>query len=285
MMYTWPPSPIDYHMHTGVTVDANMKETDACEQALSRGISEIAFTNHLMLNQPNYRMSPQACVSHCERVRECQERYPNLTIRLGLEVDYYPGREHEIDETVRGYEELIGRPFDLILGSVHELNGVFFSNKQQAPALYRDRDLADLYREYFDVATCAVRSRLFEVMAHPDLIKKYVGELTPALGFAEYSASVSSYVDALLETGTGLEVNTKGLKLKVKETYPSSNLLQMYVSKATAAGIDPAFTLGSDAHCAADVGDFLPEAAALLRSLGVRQLARFEAHRRSAWRM
>ncbi len=278
-----PRGLIDYHLHTGVTIDAKMKEIDACERALSRGIREIAFTNHVMLNQPNYLMSPQACAAHWERVQECQERYPGLTIRLGLEVDYYPGSQHEIAGVIREYEELIGRPFDLILGSVHELNGVFFSNKQQAPALYKDRYLADLYREYFALATEAVYSRLFDVMAHPDLIKKYVGELTPTLDFAQYASSASSYVDALLETGIGMEVNTKGLKLKVNEAYPSGELLRMYVSRAAAAGIDPVFSLGSDAHSVEDVGDFIAEGAALLRSLGVVQIARFQAHRRSPW--
>ena len=53
---------------------------------------------------------------------------PPVHIRLGIEMDYYPNREKEIDATLQSYEGLIGRPFDLILGSVHEIKGGFFSN-------------------------------------------------------------------------------------------------------------------------------------------------------------
>src|SRR5512142_2296780 len=65
---------IDYHTHTGVTVDAKMTESDACAQAVARGILELAFTNHIMLNQPAYLMSLQACLAHWERIQACQKQ-------------------------------------------------------------------------------------------------------------------------------------------------------------------------------------------------------------------
>lgn len=276
---------IDYHLHTGVTVDARMSESEACAQAKARGVQEIAFTNHLMLNQPAYLMSPEACIAHWERIQACQKQYRGLKIRLGLEVDYYPGREEEIQAMLRRYEQLLGRPFDLVLGSVHELNGVFFSNKHEAPRLFEDQDLLALYRDYFAVATQAARSRLFDIMAHPDLIKKFTYELTPPLAFDKYCEAVETYIDALLETGTGIELNTKGMKLKVSEPYPSKEMLALYLAKARASGADPIITLGSDAHAAGDVGDHVLEGATLLRSLGVTELARFEGRRRSTWRL
>lgn len=276
---------IDYHMHTGVTVDAKMSESEACAQALARGVHEIAFTNHIMLNQPAYLMSPEACLTHWERIQACQKQYRGLKIRLGLEVDYYPGREEDLAATLRHYEQVLGRPLDIVLGSVHELNGVFFSNQHQAPRLYEDQDPVSLYCEYFEVATQAVRSRLFDIMAHPDLIKKYTYELTPPVAFDKYRLAVEPYIDALLETGTGIELNTKGLKLKVSEPYPSKELLELYLAKARTAGVAPILTLGSDAHAASDVADHVLEGATILRGLGVTELARFEGRKRSTWRL
>lgn len=276
------PRLIDYHMHTGVTIDCRMHETLACERAVALGIHEIAFTNHIMLNQPDYRITPEVCVTHWERIQACQKQYPGLTIRLGIEMDYYPGREQEIAATLHEYEKLMGRPLDLVLGSIHELNGVFFSNKNHAPDLYKDRDLVSVYCEYFAVAAQAVRSRLFEIMAHPDLIKKYTNQLTPPLAFADYRAAVEPYIDALLETGVGMELNTKGLKLPLNEAYPSTKMLELYLAKARAAGAKPILTLGSDAHAVEDVGGCLLEAAEILRSLGVRELTCFRGHVRSA---
>ncbi|MGE5250873.1 MAG: histidinol-phosphatase HisJ family protein [Bacteroidota bacterium] len=283
MLNPQPPRLIDYHMHTGVTVDAKMTETQACERAVSMGIHEIAFTNHIMLNHSKYHISPEACLVHWERIRACQEQYPGLGIRLGIEMDYYPGREEEIAATLRSYEELLGRPLDIVLGSIHELNGIFFSHPDDAPALFRDRELASVYCEYFAVAAQAVRSRLYDVMAHPDLIKKYTHVLTSPLPFAEYQSAVEPYIDALLEDEVGLELNTKGLKINVKEAYPSTQLLELYLLKARISGREPIITLGSDAHTVEEVGGCLQEGAAILRGLGVTALARFGAHVRSAW--
>lgn len=276
---------LDYHMHTGVTVDARMTESDACAQAVARGIREIAFTNHIMLNQPDYLMTVEACQAHYERIQACQKQYHNLKILLGLEMDYYPGREQDVAHTLQEYTRLLGRPFDLVLGSVHELNGVFFSNQHQAPALYQDRDVVELYCEYFAVATQAVRSGLFDIMAHPDLIKKYTFDLTPPVPFEKYRQAVEPYVEALLETGTGMELNTKGMKLKVSEPYPSLALLELYLARAASSGRQPVLTLGSDAHAAVDVADHVLEAALMLRGLGVTELACFEGRSHSAWRL
>src|SRR5512142_3216583 len=142
MMDSPLPRLMDYHLHTAVTVDARMSESEACERASALGIREIAFTNHIMLNQPAYRMSAQACAVHWENIQACRKAYPALEIKLGIEVDYYPGREQEIADAIAEYERVLGRPFDVVLGSIHELNGVFFSNQHHAPDLYKDRDLA-----------------------------------------------------------------------------------------------------------------------------------------------
>ena len=285
MMEQQPAKLIDYHMHAAVSIDSRMKEAEACERALSLGIHEIAFTNHLMLNQPHYFMSPQACVTHWEQIQACQKLYPELGIRVGIEMDYYPGREQDIADTLGRYEQLMGRPFDLVLGSVHELDGVFFSNKNHAPDLFKAHDLVSVYCDYFRVATEAVRSGLFDIMAHPDLIKKYTYVLTDPLPFAEYRGAVAPYLDALLEMGVAMEVNMKGLRPPLNEAYPSTGMLELYISKARAMGVEPIFTMGSDAHQAEVVGLCLPEGAAHLRSLGVSRLASFNARQRSAWEL
>jgi histidinol-phosphatase (PHP family) len=278
-----PPRLIDYHMHTAVTIDGMMNEIEACERALSLGIQEIAFTNHVMLNQPDYTVSPEAIVAHWKQIQGCQQRFPQLKIRVGIEMDYYPGREQEIAASLRGYEQLIGRPFDLVLGAIHEMNGFFFSNKHHAPGFYKDHDLLSLYHDYFALETMAVRSRLFDLIAHPDLIKKYTHELTPPVAFDDYRAAVEPFIAALLETGVGMEVNTKGLKLKVGEAYPSNEFLELYLSKARISGVEPILTLGSDAHKADDVGSHLLEVAESLRNRGVRNISTFEKRVRSAF--
>jgi histidinol-phosphatase (PHP family) len=267
---------IDYHLHTAGTIDCKMTESQVCEQALAMGIREIAFTNHIMLNQPDYIISQEAFTSHWEQIQVCQQRYPQMTIRLGIEMDYYQGRENDIAATLQRYQILIDRPFDLVLGSIHEMDGKFFSNQKCAPVFFQDHDLISLYREYFALSTEAVRSHLFDVIAHPDLIKKYTNDLTPPVPFVQYKSAVEPFIDELLVSGVGIEINTKGLTINVGEMYPSNEFLELYLSKASECGKEPILTLGSDAHNIDGVGRNVAEAARILLQMGVSSLASFD---------
>jgi histidinol-phosphatase (PHP family) len=267
---------IDYHLHTIVTVDGKMTEDQACERAILMGMQEIAFTNHIMLTEPDYSMSHESFVKHWEQIQSCQQRYPELTIRLGLEIDYYDGREKEITDTIQQYEDLIRRPFDLVLGAVHHMKGVFFSSKFNAPELFNNYEIVELYHDYFTLATKAIKSHLFDVMAHPDLIKKFMGVFSPSVPFEHYRTAVGSYVEALLACGVGIEVNTKGFEQRGGEAYPSDDLLELYISKAKAQGREPIITLGSDAHKIADVGRYIMDGAMTLQKLGQGTIMSFE---------
>lgn len=278
-----PQNLMDYHLHTAVTVDGRMGENDACSRCTALGIREIAFTNHIMLTQPDYTISPRSFVDHWMAIQDCRERYPQLNIRLGIEMDYYLECEDEIAGQLKYYENLIGRPFDLVLGSVHEVNGSFFSNKHLAPSFFKDRDLVTLYREYFHVATRAAQCGIFDVMAHPDLIKKYTHDLTPPVAFESYRESIDPFIDALVSSGVGIEVNTKGLKLSVNEIYPSDDFLRLYLDHARIRGVAPVITLGSDAHKVEDVGLYITETISSLRQLGIDHLTCFDQRQKSAF--
>jgi histidinol-phosphatase (PHP family) len=267
---------IDYHLHTGVTIDGKMNEKMACEKAVSMGIYEIAFTNHVMLTKPDYRMPTSLLSDHWEKIQDCQVRYPELKIRIGIEVDYYLDREKEIATIVNNYEQILNRPFDLILGSVHEIRGGFFSNKNHAPDFFKGQDLIALYREYFDLSTRAVQSRIYDIIAHPDLIKKYTYQLTPPVSFDKYISSAERFIDSLIDCQVGIEVNTKGLKLPVNETYPSNAFLELYLSKIKTRGSQTIISLASDAHKVDDVGYGLSETAENLLKLGLTALTGFE---------
>lgn len=269
------PRLIDYHLHTAVTIDGRMNEVEACARAVEMGFQEIAFTNHVMLNQPDYLMSQASFLNHWENIQACQERFPQLLIRLGIEMDYYPNRVTEIGTTIEHYEKLIGRPFDFVMGAIHEIEGGFFSNKRHAPVFFQSRDLLSLYDDYFDLVTRAVQSRLFDIMAHPDLIKKYTHEFTQAVPFERYAPAVDRLITALISSGVGIEVNTKGLKLPVKETYPSMEFLQHYLSRVNSLGSDPIITIGSDAHKVDELGFGILELTESLKNLQVNKLMSF----------
>jgi len=274
------PRLVDYHLHTTVTADWRMNESDACEQAIALGIGEIAFTNHIMLNQPGHIISPGIFINHWERIQECMLRFPALQIRLGIEMDYYPDREFDIAQTIQFYQGLIGRPLDIVLGSVHEIRGSFFSNKIHAVNFFKDCDIVAVYTAYFDLAAQAARSRLFDVIAHPDLIKKYTYELTPFVAFEIYKGPVDTFINALIDNGVGIEVNTKGLTRPIHEMYPSLEFLSHYLACARASGTEPVITVGSDAHKLDGIGKGIAQVFSVLKELQVSHLSGFKQRRK-----
>lgn len=267
---------IDYHLHTAVTIDGVMTEEQACQRAIQMGIREIAFTNHIMPNYPEYLVSLKDFVQHWGTIQDCQLRFPELTIRLGIEMDYYRGEAGRIADILQNYEKAIGRPFDIVLGSVHELHGILFSSARFAPQLFNSSDLNLIFHDYFELLTEAVQSRLYDVMAHLDVIKKFTYELNPLLRFESYRDAVEPLVDALVDLNVGVEMNTKGLAKKIAEPFPSKELLRHYLLKVKSSGKQPVITLGSDAHVVDDVGGFIREGALILKEAGFNGITKFE---------
>ena len=276
---------MDYHTHTGVTVDSKETEDACCRRAVELGLSEIAFTNHIMLGNLDYSMSPESMKRHSENIDACQTRYPQLKIRMALEMDYFENHEEEIADVIHQYEEIAGRPFDFVMGAAHYLRGVFFSSKKHAPKLFEAANksftegdfvpLKIIYDEYFNLIRKAVESGLFQNIAHIDLIKKYSGEISPHLNFEMYQESVLQLIRSLIENRVGLELNTKGLMFQMKEFFPSESFLSLYVAELKNRNFDPLITLGGDSHQAIHIGDNFEQGVQAIKNAGWCKLTGF----------
>ncbi|HEY8449261.1 MAG TPA: PHP domain-containing protein, partial [Bacillota bacterium] len=141
------------------------------EVARRRGIDEIGFTEHAynfveaapLLNRPQYvaeRSSGFAIDDYVRLIDEAKRR--GLPVKLGIEMDYIEERERDIAAFLAEY------PWDFVIGSVHWIGDWPFDID---PASWEGRDVATAYRDYFERAERAIRCRLFDVFAHPDLIK------------------------------------------------------------------------------------------------------------------
>lgn len=276
---------MDYHAHTGVTVDSRETEDACCHRAVDLGLREIAFTNHIMLGNPDFSMSPESMKRHRENIDVCQERYPQLKIRMALEMDYFENREEDIADIIYQYEAIAGRPFDFVMGASHYLRGVFFSSKKHAPQLFEtanrmfeegnSRPLIIIYEEYFSLVCKAVESGLFQNIAHIDLIKKFSGEISPYLNFNVYQSSALELIRSLIENQVGIELNTKGLTFQMNEFFPSDDFLSLYVSESVKRDVDPLITLGGDSHQADYIGDNFVKGIQAIKNAGWHNLTGF----------
>lgn len=266
----------DNHIHTGVSRDCKETVSSCCQAAVRRDLTEIVFTNHVMLKYPDYLMTDTQLLREWQEIQIQQALYPGLCIRLGLELDYYAGMEHELQSLITRYEDVIERPFDCILGSVHALGGVLFSSEQGAFELLQTHTIEDVFREYFRLNRMAAESGLFTVIAHPDLVKKYTHQLHPPVPIAVYTQERYAFLETIIKHNITLEINTKGRYMPVGEMYPARGMLAEYVQLCGAKDARPAVVLSSDAHRARDIGRDFHLAANYLRSVGINEFVRFE---------
>jgi histidinol-phosphatase (PHP family) len=238
------------------------------ERARAQRLDGIGFTDHVYHFRQTEALweipwMQERCTDdldeYVDAVLEAKRR--GLPVKLGLEVDYFPGIEHELAELLAPY------PWDYLLGSVHFVDG--FSVDQE-PGLVHRIPVAEAWRRYFVWLRNAARSGLFDSLSHPDLIKFF--GLRPREEETHYLHLETA--DAIEAAGVCVEVSAAGLHKPVGELYPDRSLLEACHER------DVPITLASDAHEPAHVGRDVDQAAALARSVGYETVTVFASRRR-----
>ncbi|MEE8498345.1 MAG: histidinol-phosphatase HisJ family protein [Acidimicrobiia bacterium] len=255
------------------------------EKAATRGVTELAFTEHLYrcveaaeVLGPFWEKAPDPVIAaSTERdVRADQtmslERYIDVIVRakdaglpvlLGLEVDFFP-------ETIEAALELIEPyPFDILLGSIHWIDGWWFDRPHSANEWDR-RGHRRVYEQYFEKQTELAASGVVDVITHSDRVK-YLGHRLPEEPIDLYEELLT----AAVSSGVAMEVNTGGLRHPIHEIYPAQKLLCM----ARDAGVD--ITFASDGHSPEQAGWGLDVAREAAWEAGYTHRARFVARRRT----
>ncbi|MDD2511313.1 MAG: histidinol-phosphatase HisJ family protein [Syntrophomonas sp.] len=247
---------LDYHIHALAHGEYDYDEFWIrlfAENARQKKLVEIGFSEH---DEYLPRIKP-------DKLKRVQEDFPKLKIRIGLEVDYHPGREEEIQRM------LAGSNYDYIIGSIHFIDGWGFDHPDFKDQ-FATQDIDDIYADYFSLVNQAVNSRLFDVVGHMDLIKIW--------GHRPVKQSVQAYVEPVLNSIKAarmvIEINSSGLRKPVGEIYPAREIMELMLA------LDIPITLGSDAHHPSQLGEGLEEAACLAKEVGYRQLVTFSNRRR-----
>jgi histidinol-phosphatase (PHP family) len=255
---------IDYHIHTKLCGHATGEMEQYVERAIEIGLQEIGFSDHLPFvdfERPGLAMKLSELPQYVQSVERLRQTYPNIIIRLGIEVDYFPQLESQISDLLVQY------PFDYVYGSIHFLDDWSFDSPFALPE-WNLADVDGVYEQYIDLLHQAARSGLFDILSHLDLVKIY--------GFRPTKNMLSlweSLIKTVREKGLAIEINTSGLRKPVGEIYPSEEIVEL-ISRY---GVPIVF--GSDAHRPEDVGrDFNIASQLVLRS-GINSFARFESRK------
>ncbi len=266
----------DYHVHLRPderehTFERSFTAANAeryRETASEHGITELGVSEHIyrfsaaleIWEHPFWRRYAQDDLdAYCAFVRE------ETDLRLGIEMDFVPGREDRIAT------QLDARDWDYVVGSIHFLRDLSLDTEEYS--IWGAGESPErIWRRYFETLAESARSGLYDIISHPDLVKVWGrGAPQPDGDLRRYYEPA---VEAFAEVGVAVELSTAGWRKPVGEQYPSIAFLEMLVD----AGCPIA--LSSDAHVPEQLGFEYERALELLDGVGVREIAVFERRQR-----
>jgi histidinol-phosphatase (PHP family) len=255
-------------MHTPLCRHAVGEPVEYAKRARELGIAEIGFSDHSPMARDDFdewRMMDSELDEYVAKVRRAQREVPEVTIKLGLEVDYIPGHEDWIRKLA------VRHPWDYFIGSVHYVSETWDFDNPKKLSEWKKRDPFEVWSIYFERLTMAAGSGLFEIIGHADLAKKFCfypkEDCTPLF---------EKFLEVCAQKEVAIEINTAGLRKDCKEMYPSKTILEM----AAAMGVQ--LTFGSDAHAPQEVGLNFAEALDAARRAGFARYLTFTGRKRTS---
>jgi len=267
----------DYHVHLRVddpqSTPAQAAFTAANAEryrkaAGERGIQELGVAEHVyrftqaleVWNHPLWVESARDDID--EYVRFVREE---TDLRLGIEADFIPGREERMRTLLEA------RDWDYVVGSIHFLSeGALDHDKFDVWNSGRSAD--HVWRTYFEWLGELAATGMYDILAHPDLVKHWGSERPWPEKDLRFYYDVA--MERIADSGIAVEVSTAGLRKPVGEIYPDRAFLEMVIDAGNP------IALSSDAHVADDLGYGYEEAVEALDGLGIRELAVFDRRER-----
>jgi histidinol-phosphatase (PHP family) len=267
----------DYHVHLRPDEDDTPPERYFNEENVERfraaaaaaGIAELGISEHIhrfaqaleIWRHPFWvEQAVDDLDAYCEFLAE-------VGLRIGIEADYVAGAEERTEAL------LAARPFDYVIGAVHFVGDAAVDQDRWDVWEAEGQDPDRVWERYFEQLAAAAASELFDVIAHPDLVKVWgAGRPAPERDPRAYWEPA---VEAIAAAGVAVEVSTAGLRKPAGEIYPASGFAALCVE----AGVP--FTISSDAHLPEHVGYAYPQAVELMKGLGIDRIATFSGRERT----
>lgn len=255
--------PVNCHAHDDASSDGTGPLAEHARAARRSGLRYLCTTNHVEVLEGDgtwsVRLEEAVPRFHAEAAaaEALGGRAGDLRLLVGAEFEYRPGWTDDLDALAREVE------LDLVIGSVHVVDGLNVSGGEEPDRYFASRSRAEAYRAYFETVAEMVAWGGFDVVGHFDLVARYGhghhGPYDPRV----HEDVIRPVLAEMARRGLGIEVNTSGVAQAPGVPYPRSEILAW----AREEGV-PFLTLGADSHVPRHVARGLDAGAAAAREAG-----------------
>jgi histidinol-phosphatase (PHP family) len=176
------------------------------EYAYKQGLQVIGISDHSPYfahvddhPQPHITMAKSDFPYYVEEVLRLKKEFADkIEVLLGMESDFFPLHAEAYRSQYAKY------PFDYIIGSVHQVNGVSIFNKSRFKTLTMPEKIA-AKEAYYKLIQMSARSGMFQILGHIDAMKAF---------YPPFSDIPTTIVDETLKVianeGVSIEVSLNG---------------------------------------------------------------------------
>jgi histidinol-phosphatase (PHP family) len=265
----------DQHLHSRHSFDSEADPAENVEAAIARGLAGLTFTEHFDTHPGDWKASRYDDEAYSAAIERLRVRFGStIFIGKGIEVCYQP------DTMDFALDCLSAHSFDMVIMSVHYFRGRPVHVREEWAGL----EPAEGTRRYLETVLEAVRfcerlhtgeGRVFDVLAHLDLVKRYTRRFFGVDNVSLFPDLIDEILRTCLAADVIPEINTSTLRQELPEPTPGPETMARYAALGGSA-----MTIGSDAHRSKDIGAGLDRAMAMLRAAGLKSVAVFKNRQR-----
>lgn len=258
----------DQHLHSRHSFDSKAEPVGNVEAAIGKGLAGLTFTEHFDVHPDDWESCTYDDESYGETIRTLRARFgSSIFIGKGVEICFQPERMDFVLDFLAHHE------FDLVILSVHYLGQSAVHRRSSWVGV----GVEEGTRSYLQTVLEAVRfcehlhqsaPRVFDVLGHLDLVKRYTHRFFEQNIVAAYAELLDEILDACLAADMVPEINTSTLRQGLDEPMPGSSTLERYAELGGTC-----VSLGSDAHVSGDIGAGFDHALGLMDRAGITRLA------------
>lgn len=251
---------MDMHVHSDNSPDGIHSPMYMCEQAVDKGLRAIAFTDHCEIDKFfSHKYNSMIFHSYFECLKAKTSFEGELLVLLGIEIAQPLSDKALSDKIINNHK------YDIVLASIHTPKG-FDCDVKEIP--YDEIDVYEFMRNYFRELTELAYWDGCDVLAHITCpMRRIQGKYNMDFDYSKISAATDELLKAIIENNKSLEINTSGLRQMMARPMPDEEIIRRYKELG-----GKNITIGSDAHCAEDVGKGIYECMSLVKKLGFEKI-------------